>query len=59
MYEKASFLACLMMMPEMRYPEMTKKTSTPMKPPVMKSGKPWKMSTMAMAIVLRPSMSAR
>ncbi len=48
-----------MMIPEMRYPEMTKKTSTPMKPPGINSGKPWKIKTIPMAMVLSPSISAR
>ena len=48
-----------MMIWEMRYPEMTKKTSTPMNPPVMNSGKAWKMMTVVMAMVLNPSISGR
>ena len=44
-----------MMMPEMRKPDMTNKTSTPMKPPVMNSGKAWKITTVKIAMVRRPS----
>jgi len=38
---------------------MTKKISTPINPPVMNSGKAWKMMTVVMAIVLSPSISGR
>lgn len=48
-----------MIIPEIRYPEMTKKMSTPMKPPGMKRGQAWNITTMPTAIVLRPSISAR
>ncbi len=43
---------------EIRYPEMTKNMSTPMKPPVMNSGQAWNIMTMLTAIVLSPSISA-
>ncbi len=46
------------MIPDIKYPEMTKNTSTPMKPPVIKSGHAWKITTIATAIVLKPSISA-
>ena len=41
----------------MRYPEITKKTSTPINPPVSISSHAWKITTMPTAIVLGPSMS--
>ena len=44
---------------EMRKPEMTKKTSTPMKPPGSASGNAWKTTTAQTATARRPSMSAR
>ena len=47
------------MMPEIKYPEMTKNISTPMNPPGMKNGQAWKRTTMPTATVLKPSMSAR
>ena len=45
-----------MMILEMRYPEITKKMSTPMKPPGRKAGHAWKMTTIPTAMVLNPSM---
>src|SRR5690349_16458367 len=42
-----------------RKPEMTKKTSTPVKPPGRRLGKAWNASTEHTATARRPSMSAR
>ena len=47
-----------MIIPDIRYPEMTKNMSTPIKPPGMKWGQAWKITTIPTAIVLKPSMSA-
>lgn len=47
------------MMVEIRKPEMTKKISTPMKPPFIDDGKAWNMTTERTATARRPSMSAR
>jgi hypothetical protein len=44
---------------EIRYPEITKKISTPINPPFNKSGKAWKTTTASTAIALRPSISGR
>jgi hypothetical protein len=44
---------------EIKYPDMTKKTSTPMNPPDKVSGKAWYMITKVTAIVLKPSISGR
>jgi hypothetical protein len=40
MIENLLFYTCLIIIPEIRNPEMTKNTSTPKKPPGMKSGNP-------------------
>jgi hypothetical protein len=48
-----------MIMLEMRYPEITKKMSTPMNPPGMNEGQAWKRMTIPTAIVLKPSISGR
>jgi hypothetical protein len=40
-----------------RNPEITKKTSTPMKPPVTPGKPAWKQATESMATALRPSIS--
>jgi len=47
------------MMPEIKYPEITKNTSTPINPPVSNYGYAWNMTTMDIAIVLNPSISGR
>ena len=47
------------MMLEIRKPEMTKKTSTPTKPPWTVSGKAWNPTTVRTAIPRSPSMSGR
>lgn len=44
---------------EIKYPEITKKTSTPTKPPTKIFGHAWNIITMPIAIVLSPSISAR
>src|ERR1041384_903297 len=46
-------------MVEMRKPEMTKKISTPTKPPANTPGNAWKPTTASTATARRPSMSAR
>ena len=40
-------------------PEITKKTSTPTKPPLMKLNFAWKNNTSSTAMALRPSISGR
>ncbi len=45
--------------PVMRNPEMTKKTSTPMKPPVAAGTPAWNSKTAPMAMARRPSISGR
>lgn len=40
-----------------KYPEITKKTSTPINPPGKIVGQAWKMTTEMIAIALKPSMS--
>ena len=47
------------MMPVIRKPEITKNTSTPMKPPGMAFGKAWKCRTSITAMARRPSTSGR
>ncbi len=44
---------------EMRKPEMTKKMSTPIKPPFIQFGNAWKPTTVKTAIARKPSMSGR
>ncbi len=43
----------------MRKPEMTKNTSTPVKPPRRRFGERWKATTDRTATALKPSMSGR
>ena len=43
----------------MRYPEITKKISTPINPPEIHSGKAWNATTEITAIARRPSISGR
>jgi hypothetical protein len=43
----------------MRYPEITKNTSTPTNPPGKSPGKAWNMTTARTATARRPSMSGR
>ena len=43
------------MIPVMRKPEMTKKTSTPIKPPGMTWGNAWYINTEIIATALSPS----
>jgi hypothetical protein len=43
----------------MRYPEITKKTSTPQKPPLSAAGSVWLITTAITAMARRPSMSRR
>lgn len=45
------------MMCEMRYPEMTKNTSTPGLPLMIKFGHPWVSATIMIAIPRRPFIS--
>lgn len=40
-----------------RYPEMTKNISTPMKPPGRNYGHAWNINTAMIATALRPSIS--
>jgi hypothetical protein len=47
------------MIPVIRKPEITKNTSTPMKPPGMAFGNAWKFRTSITAIARRPSTSGR
>jgi hypothetical protein len=47
------------MIPEIKKPEITKKTSTPIKPPGRSSGKAWNMTTTNTASALNPSISGR
>ena len=44
---------------EIKNPEMTKNTSTPMKPPGNQPGNAWKPTTGRMASARRPSISGR
>jgi hypothetical protein len=44
---------------EMRYPEITKNTSTPMKPPGRTDGKAWNRMIVVTAMALKPSTSRR
>jgi hypothetical protein len=46
-------------MPDIKYPEITKNTSTPINPPVNNYGYAWNMTTIVIAIVLSPSISSR
>jgi hypothetical protein len=48
-----------MMMEVMRYPLMTKKISTPTKPPLNVSKPAWKKTTGTTATALNPSISLR
>ena len=48
-----------MMSPEIRYPEIAKKTSTPTNPPGTRPGKAWKPMTRRTATARSPSMSGR
>lgn len=45
------------MIDEIKYPEITKKISTPIKPPGKISGKPWNRTTEIIAIARSPSIS--
>src|SRR4051812_4900 len=47
------------MMPVIRKPEITKKTSTPTNPPGAATGKAWKFTTSNTATARRPSTSGR
>jgi hypothetical protein len=47
------------MMVEIKKPEITKKISTPIKPPGIDSGKAWNNTTERTAKALKPSMSER
>jgi hypothetical protein len=46
-------------MPDIKYPEITKNTSTPINPPVNNYGYAWNMTTIVIAIVLSPSISGQ
>src|SRR5690606_3332846 len=47
------------MLPVIRKPEITKKTSTPTKPPASNAGSIWKKTTAKTAKARKPSISAR
>ena len=54
---EAFLISSRAMMPVIRKPEITKNTSTPIKPPGIASGKAWKCSTNITAMARTPSMS--
>jgi hypothetical protein len=56
---KSLLFRLLKMIVEIKNPEMTKKTSTPMKPPGNQLGNAWKPTTGSMASARRPSISGR
>jgi hypothetical protein len=58
-YENFCWLHYLIIIDDIRNPEIIKNTSTPIKPPGIAFGKAWNIKTDIIAMALKPSISDR